>query len=111
MGFVLRGNKGMKLFSNIHVSRFWEDKLENKEGFMACDISSLHYAVEYQEPRKLKKTEGMLYYYDPYWSFKKAFQEGKTVQWKSRRDGEWYDIVSETDMLCACLGDTLRIKP
>lgn len=131
----------IELFDKKFVHFMWDDKLEGKKCFVKDCIDELADIVEkggsdasqeversvsdtMQEVRYSGKpyspfhifSDGEHYdfvfaYYDPNYSIKKAFNEGKTIQLQI---GEscWKDISSCSDLLFVCnTGGVLRIKP
>ena len=117
----------MELFDKRFVHFMWDDSLEDKEGFVACNIDSLINYVEHNQ-RALKgivKYSGdsaepfmtgdgianRFFYYDPNYECKKAFAEGKAVQYKTSK-GEWETILSNMELMSHIEeGRQLRIKP
>lgn len=117
----------MELFDKKFVHFMWDDKLEGKEGFCADDICELANCVHSGNMHLTKVIKSRLspvfpfkdtnnddwlfFYYDPNYEVKKAFKEGKEIQFQSA-DGEWNSIVGE-DMLKWYIeeGCKLRVKP
>lgn len=121
----------MTLYDSKYVYFDWDDNLEGKEGFFADDIESLKQNVNddvtlwYGKivknsdndnnflPFKPVKKSGWddsfrFCYYDPYYEFRKAYLEGKQLQFKSSNCG-WKDIAGEPTFASA--RDKYRIKP
>lgn len=118
----------MELFDKKFVHFMWDDALKGKKVFVADYIDSLQAIVEKgnennlcqitfsEEEWKPFKVRNMditwqFAYYDPNYWVKKAFKEGKEIQFQSA-DGEWNSIVGE-DMLKWYIeeGCKLRVKP
>lgn len=106
----------MYLFDKRFVHFMWDDALEGKKCFLSDSIDVLKIGVEQMWSRMcfkvikgedsypfgMYRTDGgrvsyRFAYYDPNYWVKKAFKEGKGIQFQSA-DGEWNSIVGE-DML------------
>ena len=121
----------MTLYDSKYVYFDWDDNLEGKEGFFADNIESLKQNVNddvtplYGKivknsdndnnflPFRCVKESGWgdsfrFCYYDPYYEFRKAYLEGKQLQFKSSNCG-WEDIAGEPTFASA--RDKYRIKP
>ena len=121
----------MELYNKKFVYFDWDDNLEGKEGFFADNIESLKQNVNddvtpsYGKivknsdndnnflPFRCVKESGWgdsfrFCYYDPYYEFRKAYLEGKQLQFKSSDCG-WEDIAGEPTFASA--RDKYRIKP
>ena len=108
----------MELFDKRFVHFMWDDELEGKEVFTADDMETLIKAVNNNHSRREVShtisnlntaeydlrtpfrnadtlTVHQFAYYDPNYEVKKAFNEGKTIQFLSRQQqltGEWIDV-------------------
>lgn len=99
----------MELFDKKFVHFMWDDKLEGKRGFIAKSVKDLKGVVNANFCKELIRnshddaypflaTDDNKYhfaYYDPNYEVKKAFNEGKTIQFLSRQQqltGEWIDV-------------------
>ena len=94
----------MELFDKKFVHFMWEDELEGKEGFFADDVATLESLVNLKtnvfavkkskfqdKPFSIKNGAFRFFYYDPNYEIKKAYLEGKQIQYKFA-EGKWYDI-------------------
>lgn len=104
----------MELFDKKFVHFMWDDSLEGKKGFFAdtveelkslvdCenlyDIGEQHYSnVSYSNnehyPFETSITEYdryIFFYHDPNYEYKRAWAEGKKLQWKYRHEEQWKD--------------------
>jgi hypothetical protein len=98
----------MELFDKKFVHFMWDNELKGKECFVADDIHSLRDIVErnrynrqevgrnfgsIESPFRVgdgSKSVGFKFaYYDPNYEVKKAFNEGKEIQFKDDVTGEW----------------------
>ena len=113
-----------KLFDKKFVHFMWDDKLEDKEGFVADDICELtncvlggdmHHTKVWKSlnpafPFKdINNNEWLFFYYDPNYECKRAYAEGKQIQFKSLIDGTGCNCGN-----IECLWDDgyeYRIKP
>lgn len=93
----------MELFDKKFVRFMWDDELEGKEVFVADNINSLIERVEkgasiYKV--RWSRDNGMPFesddlvryrfaYYDPNYEAKRAFNEGKEIQFKDDVSGDW----------------------
>ena len=99
----------MEIFDKKFVRFMWDDELEGKECFVADEMGSLEKDVniaDYRIPilhysgnrnRPFLAADGNTFrfaYYAPHYSIKKAFNEGKTIQFKLP-NGAWEDILCE----------------
>ena len=106
----------MELYNKEFVYFDWDDKLEGKKGFFGDSINHLKLNVKdnrtmfYGEichnvntgtnfPFGFIDDSGSSHcfrfcYYDPFYEFRKAYLEGKQLQFKSR-DGSWEDVWGE----------------
>ena len=126
----------MELYDKKYVYFEWDDKLEGKKGFASDTIGVLKDYVEngmyacFGEICKNPSNGQLAYpfgiinysgssdrfqfcYYDPNYEVKKAYNEGKKLQWKYRYEENWKDWDSEEcpefrDDTC---GYELRVKP
>lgn len=109
----------MELFDKKFVHFMWDNELEGKEGFFADNISRLTVDVNTACKKKFHKCkmtptdvhdgsfpfgfsdDGFFYYkffyYDPNYEVKKAYTEGKQIQYKFKDDKIWYDISSSDE--------------
>ena len=102
----------MELFNKRFVHFMWDDSLKGKEGFTADNIGFLRYAVNDNVDRsrhrvcdsklssfpfysELDGSRWKFFYYDPLYAYKKAFEDGKRVQFRLP-GGSWLDIETET---------------
>lgn len=112
----------MPKFEKQFIYFMWDDKLKGKECFVADNIDELKSAFDDGDKfkRKIVDTlddafpfkieEGGYYrfaYYDPNYSNKKAYEEGKQIQFEYG-DDEWRDVTGEPTWN---LGSNYRIKP
>lgn len=117
----------MELFDKKFVHFMWDDELEGKEGFFADSIITLMSDVisdnyrgvvsklesdEFPFLRVENDTNWMFFYYDPLYKYKKAFNEGKTIQIKDNIHNKWRDVKYE-NILWGENAETgeYRIKP
>ena len=120
----------MELYDSKFVYFDWDDKLEGKKGFFSNDINTLKQAVNdnrtawYRKVSKNTKsdnqfpfdfidedgwhTHSRFCYYDPYYEFRKAYLEGKQLQFKNDKGG-WEDVLDGFAPLFTT--DEYRIKP
>jgi hypothetical protein len=122
----------MELYNKEFVYFDWDDKLEGKKGFFADNINDLKQHVENNDIswfRKIFKNSrcndnddtaypfetmdesfwrrnSRFCYYDPYYEFRKAYLEGKQLQFKNS-DGEWEDVDGKPSFI----NYEYRIKP
>lgn len=100
----------MELFDKKFVYFMWDDKLEGQKGFVANYINDLKLAVnqgywtkygplhkgsDAYPFRTIVDERWCLCYCDPNYEIKKAFNDGKTIQFLSRQQqstGEWIDV-------------------
>jgi hypothetical protein len=123
-----KGVKIMELYNKEFVYFDWDDTLEGKKGFVADSINDLKQYVKnnidswFGEIHKNTKNgtypfesiddSGVEYpfkfcYYDPYYEFRRAYLEGKQLQYKARDTGNWIDVVGDP----VFKGAEYRIKP
>lgn len=114
----------MELYDKKFVYFEWDDKLDDKKGFVAQNIASLKSQVNYGTEAMVTLSSSdddtcpftyydvnritcdyPFAYYDPYYEFRKAYLEGKQLQFKDGDD--WVDIDGEP----CFIGDEYRIKP
>ena len=118
----------MELYNKEFVYFDWDDKLEGKKGFFSDNISDLKRYVKDNRTKwygvicKYSRSDNVdvpfeiiddsgwhcnfrFCYYDPYYEFRKAYLEGKQLQFKSHND--WKDVECEPIFN----GDEYRIKP
>ena len=117
----------MELYDSQYVYFEWDDKLEGKKGFVAQNIASLRSQV-ISNPKGIVTISSsgddvcpftyfidngfisdyhyQFAYYDPYYEFRKAYIEGKQLQFKDST-GNWRD-VDGTPLFTT---DEYRIKP
>lgn len=115
----------MELYNKQFVYFDWDDKLEGKKGFVAQNIVSLKSQV-YNNPKAMVTLSSsdddtcpftyyvddeitcdyQFCYCDPYYEFRKAYIEGKQLQYKNR-NGDWIDV----DGIPLFTTDEYRIKP
>lgn len=114
----------MELYDKKFVYFEWDKELDGKKGFVAPNIALL-------KSRVINNPEAMVTlsssdendcpfnyyndgeitcdyafaYYDPYYEFRKAYLEGKQLQFKSN-NGEWKDVAGEPIFT----GDEYRVK-
>lgn len=96
----------MELFDKKYVHFMWDEELEGKKGFVANGIAELRFIVNHTQDittttvRKsdyedtfVSNDNGVRYrffYYDPNYDCKKAYYEGKQIQYKDI-NGNWKD--------------------
>lgn len=118
----------MELFNKEFVYFDWDDKLEGKKGFFTDNIKELKLYVKnnttswYGEILKNSDPDSLypfetideagwhrsfkFCYYDPHYEFRKAYLEGKQLQFKDCA-GNWRDVAGEP----VFTRDEYRIKP
>ena len=103
----------MELFDKKYVHFMWEDELEGKEGFVSQNIKILIDIVNSNCTTALKPLSKELVnqwtfvYYDQNYECKRAYAEGKQLQWRGGSITEWTDYtLGEFDE-----GFEYRIKP
>lgn len=112
----------MELYDKKNVYFEWEDKLKGKKGFFANTTYELKSKVEsgfellechfsnnptgFHFSNSISNSAYQFFYYDPYYEFRKAYLEGKQLQFKDY-NGIWEDIIGEPIFN----GDKYRIKP
>lgn len=118
----------MELYNKKYVYFEWDERLRGKKGFVATDILNIKEQVNkgtniteiYYSSDNTKPFSPMNYdcycsfaYYDPNYEVKKAFNEGKKIQWKYRDEKQWYDW--DGDLFPTFFDDNtgyeLRVKP
>lgn len=106
----------MDLFNKKFVHFMWTDELEGKEGFFADNASDLQDWVNSNEEKWYGKchisdnerypfnnctdkvvSDYQFFYYDPHLEIKRAFLEGKQIQYKLDGDPRWYD-TNDSDL-------------
>lgn len=117
----------MELYNKEFVYFEWDKKLDGKKGFVAQNIESLKGQVN-NNPKGMVTLSGsnddvcpftyfcdgeitcdyVFAYYDPYYEFRKAYLEGKQLQFKNDKGG-WEDIPDGFPPLFTT--DEYRIKP
>jgi len=117
----------MELYNKKFVYFEWDKILEDKKGFVAQDIASLRRQVkDNPEAMVTLSSSGddvcpftyyddgeitcdyQFAYYDPYYEFRKAYLEGKQLQFKNH-NGDWEDVLEGFAPLFTT--DEYRIKP
>ncbi len=116
----------MELYDKKYVYFEWDDKLEGKEVILAHTIKDIKEFVGSgnkgrffiaQKGNDLPFTNGLceceFAYYDPNYEIKKAYNEGKKLQWKYRAEEDWNDWDKNS---CPTFSDDttgyeLRVKP
>ena len=118
----------MTLYDSKYVYFDWDDKLKGKKGLFADNINDLKQAVKaykvawFGEILKSSDSDShfpfetidedgwhahlRFCYYDPYYEFRKAYLEGKQLQFKDSA-GNWRDVEGEPIFT----RDEYRIKP
>lgn len=94
----------MKYFDKRFVYCVWDNSLVGKEVFVADHLANLsdpdgkprYEVLKGQGTVNLpfRARNGTLYryaYYDPYWEYKKAFDEGKTILCRRKPGDDWED--------------------
>lgn len=105
--------KSDKLFSDEFVHFRWNDALESRKGFVSDSIDTLERTVDSGGMKELvlHKSESNAYpfvigdgtdrwkfaYYDPHYELKKAWMEGKRVQYMTTiyAKNDWKDVPDE----------------
>ncbi len=115
----------MELYNEEFVYFDWDDKLDGKKGFVAQNIASLKSQVN-DGPKTMVTLSGsdddvcpftyfcdgeitcdyQFAYYDPYYELRKAYLEGKQLQFKNV-NGEWIAV----DGAPLFTNDEYRVKP
>lgn len=116
----------MELYDKKYVYFEWDDELEGKKVILAHTIKNIKEFVGSgdkgrffiaQKGNDLPFTNGLceceFAYYDPNYEVKKAYNEGKKLQWKYRSEKNWHDwdngvLPQFHDDTC---GYELRVKP
>lgn len=117
----------MELYDKKYVYFEWDDKLEGKKGFVGTDISyikkqvnkctdtmtEIYHSSDNTQPFTTGYYNYSFAYYDPNYEAKKAYNEGKKLQWKYRNEKDWKDWDNDAvpefrDDTC---GYELRVKP
>lgn len=118
----------MELYDKEFVYFDWDDKLEGKKGFFSDNINELKRCVKdnrisfYGEIFKNSDSDSAypfesideadwhrgfkFFYYDPYYEYRKAYLEGRQLQFKNK-NGNWEDVWGEPLFKV----DEYRIKP
>lgn len=123
----------MEIFDKCFVHFMWDDELEGKVCFVANNMKDLIFAVE-NDGNGAVKTNALRYsgnnvrpfhaymlgancsypfaYYDPNYSIKKAFNEGKMIQYQLVDELNWRDVEDENAFERLLEeGRVFRIKP
>lgn len=114
----------MELYDKKYVYFDWDDELEGKKGFFADSINDLkrnvnnnnswfgeiHKCTDDSFPFEFIDDSYIFYpfkfcYYDPFYEFRKAYLEGKQIQFLD--NGNWEDVIGEP----LFTNDRYRIKP
>ncbi len=111
----------MELYDKKYVYFDWDDELKGKKGFFADTINELKSKVEsgfellechfsnnptgFHFSNSISNKAYQFFYYDPYYEFRRAYLEGKQLQFKD--NGNWEDVMGEP----LFNGDEYRIKP
>lgn len=101
-----------KLFDKKFVYFMWDDRLDGKDCFVSDDINELQQAVEagidadtvhreltlrsIRYPFTTSNDSYRFAYYDPNYSAKRAYNEGKQIQFLNT-EGEWLDCRNTPD--------------
>ena len=110
----------MELYNKEFVYFDWDDSLKGKQVMVSDDIYKLKRYVNGEEinicevskssdnsyPFCVSGTAFRFCYYDPYYEFRKAYLEGKQIQFKDST-GNWRDVEGEPIFT----RDEYRIKP
>ena len=125
----IKRSKNMELYDSKYVYFEWDDVLEGKDVFLEDYISALKDKVNNNlEAGKVMKdigedfpfysiTHGDRYtfaYYDPNYEVKKAYNEGKKLQWKCKDEEDWRDWDGDSSpffLVEDCGSYELRVKP
>lgn len=100
----------MELYNKEFIYFEWEDKLKGKKGFFANTINELKSKIEsgfellechfsnnqtgFHFSNSISNSAYQFFYYDPYYEFRKAYLEGKLLQFKDC-SGNWEDVAGE----------------
>jgi hypothetical protein len=100
----------MELYDKKYVYFEWDDKLEGKKGFFANTINELKTKVEngfellechfsnnhagFHFSNSISNSAYQFFYYDPYYEIRRAYNEGKQIQFKDWND-DWVDVADE----------------
>lgn len=120
----------MELYNKEFVYFDWNDELKGKKGFFSNSISELKQLVEdnktkwYGEickditvntdfPFEFTDSDNYSHlvkfcYYDPFYEIKRAYNEGKQIQYKAVDTGEWCDCIGYPSFFP---NSEYRIKP
>lgn len=116
----------MELFDKKFVHFMWDVELKGKRGFLSSGIDTLIKMVNEDSDRtEIQKgcerdlpfckhitVECRLAYYDPNYEVKKAFNEGKEIQYQSIDELNWRDVENEESFEQYLEeGRVFRIKP
>ena len=102
----------MELFNANFVHFMWDDTLKGKKGFFADSIYDLRHRVNdnsklYSSAVSLSDSVSMpfidkdecpymFFYYDPNYDVKRAYNEGKQIQYRLKNEGTgWFDCEGE----------------
>ena len=114
-----------ELFDQKYVFILWDKELDGKRGFVAQNIASLRSQVN-DNPKAMVTLSSsdddvcpftyfcdgeitcdyQFAYYDPYYEIRRAYNEGKQLQFKTL-NGNWEDVIG----VPVFTGDEYRIKP
>lgn len=117
----------MPKFDKKYVHFMWSDELKGKVCVLEDYIGELQQRVEQHDEQYIHTvidkynanypfyTQGREHfsfcYYDPYYEFKIALEQGKTIQGKTILTGEWVDMAGKNIDWDNVDGYELRIKP
>ena len=116
----------MELYNKKYVYFEWDDRLKGKKCFVATDILYIkeqvnkctdtiliYRSLNSRQPFTTGYYDYPFAYYDPNYEVKKAYNEGKKLQWKYRHEKQWKDW--DNDSCPTFFDDTtgyeLRVKP
>ena len=115
-----------EIFDKRFVHFMWDDELEGKKVFVADGVNTLiecvekgtaTYTVQYSRNMKMpfERDDFVCYrfaYYDPNYEIKKAFNEGKEIQYQLVSGVDWGCVDSEEALECRIEeGRQFRVKP
>lgn len=100
----------MELYDKKYVYFEWDKELEGKKGFFANTINELKAKVEngfellechfsnnhagFHFSNSISNSAYQFFYYDPYYEYRRAYNEGKQIQFKDWND-DWVDVAGE----------------